>query len=399
MLEIKKITIISSYFAPAWAYGGPPKVLFTLAKALTKLGVSINVITTDSLGEKRSDKQEETIDGIKIYRLPTLSNTLAYKLNFFYAPQIPEKIDKILDQSDVVLFSDTRSVFNWQFYKRIKDKKIPYGVFAFGQIPRGFGIKSVIKKIFDLLWVGDFIKSATWRFAQTEHEREMYNLYFGIVKSDIDLLPLPIEKISDKPPTAEITQFRKKLNIAPHDKIILYVGRINYLKGIDILIKSIEKLLRHDKQIKLLIVGRDNGYLSSLLTIISDDIKNQIIFTGPLYGEKVNTAYYISSCFAITPRFYEETSLASLEALSFGVPVVTTQQADIPYLESYKAGLVVKNTKEDIQNGIKEILVKLKTDKNVIGSQAMKLIKEKYDVEMVAKTLANYLDNKYESTN
>lgn len=61
-INLKKLTIISSYFAPAWSYGRPPKVLFTLAKELARAGSSVNVITADSLGERRTDKLFEEID-------------------------------------------------------------------------------------------------------------------------------------------------------------------------------------------------------------------------------------------------------------------------------------------------------------------------------------------------
>lgn len=392
-MKTKKITIISSYFAPAWAYGGPPKVLFTLAKALTKFGITVNVITTDSLGEERSAKLEETIDGIKIYRLPTLSNTLAYKLNFFYAPQIPGKIDEILQKSDTVLFSDTRSVFNWQFYLHVKHKKIPYGVFAFGQIPWGLGVRSVIKKIFDLMWVTHFIRSASFRFAQTEHERDMYQKYFGVPKDKTKLLPLPVESVDTKPDENEVERFRKKWQIGINDKVIIFVGRIHYLKGVDILIKSIKDVLKTDKHVKLLIVGRDDGYLGKLMDIISEDIKKQIIFTGALYGEDAKAAYLASSCFCITPRFYEETSTAALEALAQGIPVINTPEADIPLLQEYDAGRTVDNDPHQILKALTEIIISNNTQKINMRKNAIKLIKEKYNSLLIAKKLLHYLEN------
>jgi len=389
---IKKITIISSYFAPAWSYGGPPKVLFTLAKELVKLGCQLDVITTDSLGEKRTDKMYEEIDKIKIFRFKNLSNTLAYKFNFFYVPEILSDAKKIFEKTDIVLFSDVRNVFNWQFYRYAKNKKIHYGVFAFGQIPHGFGAKALIKKLFDFLWVTDFIQNASFRFAQTEHERDMYQEYFDIPKDKIHLLPLPIERINTKTDQNEVGRFRKKWRIDRDDKVIIFVGRINYLKGIDILINSTKELLISDKKIKLLIVGRDDGYLSALLSLIPQELKDQIIFPGALYGEEAKIAYLCSSCFCITPRFYEETSLASLEALSYGVPVVASRQADIPYLEEYQAGYVVDNDSDSIKKAIMRILEKVKKDKAQAKKNTQKLISDKFSSPVVVQQILSIID-------
>lgn len=387
----KKITIISSYFAPAWAYGGPPKVLFTLAKTLVKRGISVDVITSDSLGERRADKLSEDLEKVKIFRFRNLSNFLAYKANFFYTPGILSKIEKLLFDTELVLFADVRNIFNWQIYKYLKKKNIPYGIFAFGEIPYSGRVKSLIKKIFDLLWVRDYVKNAAFRFAQTEHEREMFKLYFGIAKSDIDLLPLPVEKIPIKPNPKKIMEFRKKWNIGLNNKVIIFIGRINYLKGIDILIKSCENLLISDRQIKLLIIGRDDGYLINLKTLISNDINDQIIFTGPLYGEEANVAFSISSCFVITSRFYEETSTASLEAMSCGIPVVVTRETEIPYLRDYKAGFLIDNNRIDISNAINKILSSSPGEKRQMKSEAIRCIQDHFLVEKVAKQLLDIL--------
>ncbi len=388
---MKKITVISSYFAPAWAYGGPPQVLFTLAKEFVKLGIAINVITTDSLGDSRNRLLHENIGGIKVFRFKNLSNTLAYRSNFFFARLKETDVEKILSDTDAVLFSDLRSIFNWQLYRYVKEKNIPYGIFAFGEIPYGGGIKSLVKKIFDVFWVRDFITNAKWLFAQTQHEKKMYGLYFGLSEKRIDLLPLPVEKSDEKPDWEKITKFRKKWGIKTDDKVIIFVGRINYLKGIDILINSCQNLLKSDSRIKLLIVGRDDGYLSKLKNIIKEDVKRQIIFTGPLYGQKVNLAYGISSCFVITPRFFEETATASLEAMIRGVPVVITKEAEIPYFWDYNGGFMVDNKLSDISYAINKILSFTPKEREETSNAARRCIQNHFMGEKVTKQLVEIL--------
>lgn len=384
---MKKITIISSYFAPAWAYGGPPQVLFTLANQLADTNIAVDVLTTDSLGQARSKVHFEENGKVKIYRFKNLSNSLAFRANFFYAPEAIPKSRKILADAEYVLFSDVRNIFNWQFIKYVKEKSIPYGIFAFGEIPYGKGIKSIVKKLFDLLWVKDFIENAKWLFAQNEHEIKMYEQYFKAEKLKIHLLPLPVETKTSNLSFHQIAKFRKKIDIKQEEKIILFVGRINYLKGIDILVKSVEKLLRVDRQLKLLIVGRDDGYLKRLLSVIPTETRKQIIFPGPIYDNDLDLAYAISDCFVITPRFYEETSTASLQALACGVPVVVTRQAEVPYFLDYQAGFIVEDNPKQIEDAVGRIIYSTSKEKAFRRLQAKKCIFDHFSAEKVTKQL------------
>lgn len=394
---IKEITFVTQYFAPAWGYGGPPKVLYTLAKELVKLGIKINVITTDVLDEERNLILYEVLDKVEIFRSRTLSNYAAYKNKLIYAPNILNQSKQIIDKSDLVLFSDIRAIINWQIYPYVLKQKIPYGIFAFGEIPHGEGFKAQVKKTLDKLWVKDFVKKASLRFSQTIHEQKMFFDYFGIPLSSTQLLPLPVETKQIKVDKKLLEYYQRKWGIDDNDKVILFVGRLHLLKGIDLLISAVIPLLQRNPYLKLLIVGRDDGVEFYLKSLIPQKFRKNIIFTGPLYEKDVVCVYNIASCFVMTPRFYEETSLATLEALSFGVPVIVTQQAEIPYLEEYKAGYVINNNSEIIQKTIMELMGRIIKDKVQIKANSRKLIADKFSGLTVTKYLLSIINhNQYE---
>jgi len=388
---VQNIVIITQYFAPAWSYGGPPRVLYTLAKELVKQGKNVMVITSDALDERRNPILKERFDGIEVYRFKTFSNSLAYRMKVFIVPRILRQAKNNLDKADFVFFSDTRSIMNWQLYPYVAKNKIPYGIFAFGTIPYGFGAKTFIKKMLDRWWVTDFIKRASFRFAQTEHEQAMYRKFFGLKLSETQLVPLPLERKEYPIDRKELARFKKSWNIKNDDKVLLFVGRLHYLKGVDILIKAVEPLLEKDKRLILLIVGRDDGEEENLRRLTDNRVDNQIIFTGPLYDEKVAYAYSLASCFVFTPRFYEETSSAALEALSFGVPVITTKEAKIPFLEQYRAGFVIENNQAKIRDAITVMLGKIKSEKKEIKKQAISLANEKFLCQTVVNQLLSFI--------
>lgn len=384
---MKKIVIVTAYFAPAWSYGGPPRVLFNLAKSFIKKGIEVTIVTTDAMDEKRNNLLFEKLEGIKIHRFPTISNYLAYKSKLFFVPNFIGKTKDIFSKADMVIFSDIRTVINLQIYPYLKSHKIPYSVFAFGQIPYDGYIKTILKMIFDFFWVKDFVGNALLKFAQTNHEKDMYKKYFPTDKKNTFIVPLPISTELKRVNPEKIINFRKKFGILDSERVIIFVGRLNKLKGIDLLIRSLSPFLRNNSKFKLMIVGRDDGHEPFLKKLVSDDLKDKIIFTGPLYNDDVSCAYCSSDCFVITPTYYEETSTAALEALKHGIPVVVTKQADIPWLQKYKAGLVTEAISDKIQESVLEILNLESQNKKRVSEKAKSLINDHYSSDKIAENL------------
>lgn len=380
---MKQVVIVTPYFAPAWSYGGPPRVLYTLAKAFVDEKVNVSIITSDSLGEVRSKVLEEKLDGISIHRFPTISNTLASSMKLFYIPYLREKVEHILVSADVVLFSDTRSILSWQLYRFLITHDIPYAIFPFGQILYDHSFRKYLKKVFDLLWVHDFFSAARWIFGQTKHECTTVAKHFNVVKERIFFLPLPIESIPYIPKKADTLQ---QFGIPKDHITIVYVGRFHFLKGLDLLFRSVAPLLSNNKKLHLLLIGKDDGFLPRIERMISPRLKNQIHISKPIYEKDLWQIYKSSRCFIHTPKYYEETSTAALEALSCGCPVVTTLQADIPYLFQYHAGYVVSPTEQNIRGAVLKVLGK----KNYNG--IANIIRDHYLSKRVVKKLIQYLN-------
>lgn len=381
-----KILIVTPYYAPAWGYGGPPRVLSIFARGLVKAGHSVSVITTDALSRQRNPVMVETMEKVKVYRFRTISNRLAYKQKIFYVPNLLSKAKKIVSNADVVLFSDVRSILNWQLFRFVLKTGIRYGVFAFGQIPYSKDWKAQIKRWFDLLWVNQFIGSASWCFAQTEHERDMYVRHFHIPRNKTRLVLLPVQLPDKVSITSVRNAYFSEFGIKPQDRLILFVGRFHYLKGVDILLKIVAPLIRKSGSLKLVLIGRDDGEEQRLRSMVPNDLDESILFPGALYGTSLAPWYRRASCFAFTPRYPEETSTAALEALSWGCPVVTTHQSEIPFLNVYNAGIEA--------NGVpairKAIHMLLKTTKNM-KKNATRLIRDKYRSDIVARELLTHI--------
>lgn len=386
-----KILLITPYFAPAWGYGGPPKINHELAKYLVNEGHSVQVITTDALDQrKRCPAGKTTEDNIEIIRVRNLSNYLAWNFKIFVPLGFNRYLKGVIRDFDYVFISDLRDWQNIFTYKLCKKYKIPYGIAAFGEISIPPGFKSYIKKVYDLIWGRDMLYQAKHLFAQTDHEMKLY-ADFGGKKESCVLLPLGINYQDFLPPYPK-DDFRIKFGFEKEDQILLFIGRINYLKGIDILISVMPKMLKKFPKIKLAIIGRDDGYyLQKLETQVIDlKLENEVKFIGPLYGKDNYSAYLNASVFVFTPRHFEETSLSCLGALALGCPVITSNQASIPFLEESKAGFEINSTAEDLEE---KLITVLQNDilAKEMGKNGIELIKNVFDLKKVGASLEKYI--------
>lgn len=188
------ILLVSPYFAPAWGYGGPPKINFDLAKYLVKTGNRVTVLTTDVLdGDRRSPSGEQEIEGVKVIRFKNISNWLAWNLKLFIPIGFSGYIRKHIDEYDFVLLSDFRDMQNIIASRLCIKHNISYSISAYGQLGTDKGLKGKLKNIYDFLWGRQSILKADLLFAQTENELNDYQI-LGARESQCKILPLGINK-------------------------------------------------------------------------------------------------------------------------------------------------------------------------------------------------------------
>jgi glycosyltransferase involved in cell wall biosynthesis len=217
--------------------------------------------------------------------------------------------------------------------------------------------------------------------AQTRHEEQLYRLAGGREVA-IELLPLPFD-LTAVPDRFE-PRFLRKLSGFPDDiPVVLFLGRIHYLKGLDLLVEAMAPLLEAHEA-ALAVVGRDDGQWSEIAAAHFGLIDSGLLrFVGPLYGRERFHAYADADLFALTPRHWEETSVASLEAAAAGTGLLVTEQADIPGLVESGGGLVPPLDVDAIRAGIREGLGRSSS----LGVHAKTLVERQHAREVVVERL------------
>lgn len=176
---------------------------------------------------------------------------------------------------------------------------------------------------------------------------------YGTKHSDYLLhLGVPAEKIFIAPQSSvlntsncDVKKVKDDLGIA-EKKIVLYVGRLIELKGVNYLIKAFARIRQERKDVCLIIIGGDGWYGKTKEKLISVDqlkilseklglkLDQDIFFLGEVENDNLSAYYFISNIFVlpgITHRIGEAWGLVLNEAMQFGKPVISTDAVGAAY--------------------------------------------------------------------
>lgn len=386
------ILYIVSGFAPAWGLGGGVRTSYELSKEMASRGHDIVVYTTDILDHKsRINYRYKNWEGVKTYYFKTISNYLAKK-QFNFAPKIMYYLMRNISSFNIVHIHEYRTVNCTLTAYFAKKKGIPYIIQAHGSVSTTVGMIK-LKKLYDLLIGHKILKNASKLIALNEMEVGQY-LEMGVDENQIEVVPNGIN-VSDfeNLPTKGI--FKSKYGIKEDEKIILFLGRINKIKGIDLLVCSFSDLIQRFHGVKLVIVGPDDGFRSILEKQIKDlNIENSVVFTGPLY-EKDKLEAYVDADVYVLPSAYDMFPNTVFEACACCTPVILTDRCGIANVIRNKAGFVVGFSRSQLSESLHNIICNQKLGE-MFGSNGKKLIWDEFSWNHIGMTIEHiYQDLMY----
>lgn len=111
-------------------------------------------------------------------------------------------------------------------------------------------------------------------------------------------------------------------------KIVLSAGRITYQKGIDYLVTAAAKVMKHDKNFILVIVGSGDMRHQIIQQAASLGISDRVFFPGFLRSNEMEKIYHAADVF-VMPSVSEPFGLVAVEAASRGVPLIISKQSGV----------------------------------------------------------------------
>jgi D-inositol-3-phosphate glycosyltransferase len=190
----------------------------------------------------------------------------------------------------------------------------------------------------------DLVQNCQRILAATERERKHLLRYYEAHPEKICVVPCGVNLDLFRP--IDKRSARRQLGFADNESIVLYVGRLAPIKGIERLLEAMTHLKRL-KPLRLLIVGGDDRDTreSRDLQRLSQElgIQDAVTFVGRVDHEKL-PPYYCAADVLVLPSHYETFGLVALEALASGTPVVATRVGAMEtILREGETGSVVAN--------------------------------------------------------
>lgn len=195
-------------------------------------------------------------------------------------------------------------------------------------------------------------------------------------------------------PAIDKRKVKAELGFNPDDLAIVSVGRLYARKGLFTLIESIPVIVKRFPTAKFIISGKGQSDEMRKLVVHAEKlgVKNNIVFTGYFPDQKLPKLYQCADVFAFS-TFYEHHPFAVLEALSTGLPVVTTKVGGIPEtIESGKNGYLVdpfnpRQFSEKILN-----LLEHPAEAAEMGANARQTVVDELDWRIVVKDAMKVYD-------
>ncbi|AFV22749.1 glycosyl transferase group 1 [Methanolobus psychrophilus R15] len=384
-----KILYIVSGFAPSWGLGGGVKASYELSREMASKGHDVIVYTTDIFDHKtRLSFDYKNWDGVKAYYFRTSSKFLA-KMQFNFSPKLIYALYKNISSYNVIHIHEYRTVNSTLTAYLAKKNGVPYILQPHGSLPTTIG-SGKFKKIYDFVCGSNILKNATILIALNKMETKQYQ-DLNVDEKRIKIVPngINICEFKNLPPKGI---FKNKYGINDTEKVILYLGRIDKIKGIDLLVDSFYDIINELDDVRLVIVGPDTGYLKQLKDQIKSlNLQNNVIFPGPLYGMDKLEAYVDSDVYVL-PSVYDMFPNTVFEACACGIPVIVTDRCGISDIIKDKVGRVVKYDKNDLSNSIYDILNDKHLSENY-GVEGKLMVNQYYNWSIIASNLENIYGN------
>lgn len=171
---------------------------------------------------------------------------------------------------------------------------------------------------------------------------------------------------------------------------VLFLSRLHYVKGLDFLLDAFAIVARENPDARLLVAGPDSGFGSEARKMVERyGIQSRVYIVGPLYGQAKSSALALAKCFCLPSR-QEGFSMAILEALAAGLPVVITHSCHFPEVAEVGAGKTVDQNPKQIAEALLTFLED-KEEHFAASNAGRHLVASRYQWQTIAEeTLRAY---------
>ena len=341
--------------------GGTAERTFQMSRSLVEAGAECDILTLD-LG--LTGKRREALYGTNLVALPCLWRR-------YFVPRFSLRgVREVVERADVVHLMGNWTFLNALVYVLVRQLGKPYVICSAGALPV-YGRSKRLKLLYNRLVGRSIVRNANAHVAITADEIpqfEAYDVDAGCVRA----IPNGIDPCDYRARDDAGFRQRHSLGDAP---FVLFVGRLNRIKGPDLLLEAFVRAKDELPDYRLVFAGPDEGLLPELRKAASG-IGDRVRFVGYLGGEEKSRAYHAADLLVVPSR-QEAMSIVALEAGICGTPVLLTDRCGFDEVESVGGGRVVEASAGDLEAGLVELLAG-PARITQMGKNLRRLVEERY---------------------
>ncbi|MCP9890272.1 glycosyltransferase [Cyanobium sp. Aljojuca 7D2] len=368
---------IASTLAPS--AGGPTRVLQDLAKAQVAAGHSVTICTTDR--DYPADRCLPICYFEKAFPVPIHVQSFSVQ----YVPLLVSLgmarwLQKEMHAFDLIeIHGLYRFPVSFAAYQAKKCKK-PYIIRPHGSLdPYLYARSSVGKLAFKRIYERCFdlpnLNGASAIHFTAIEERE--RTAFLNLRAPSFVIPngLDWSRYQQLPPSGWL---RARLGLADQP-LVLFLGRLHFKKGLDLLIPAFDALRRSTPDVQLVIAGPENDNYGHQVRgwVQERGLGSSVHFIGALEGDDTLKAYVDADVFAL-PSYTENFGMTVIEALACSLPVVISDQVNIhAEVSGADAGIVTRCDVAEVAQALQALLTDPRR-RHAMGLAGRRLVESQY---------------------
>jgi glycosyltransferase involved in cell wall biosynthesis len=342
-----RVLHVTPYFAPAYRYGGPPRSILGLCRALGDAGVDVDVFTTTANGDAPlAPAPDGTVhEGVRVRYFP-----LAWPQRYWRAAGLRAALRRAAAGADLIHVHGLWNMTSWAGAASARTAGKPYII-----SPRGMlqpEARQRHRELKSLAYWG--IERANLRDAALLHatsalegrELTQYGPPVMLIPNGVTIQPASAESIE---------RLRARAGLNAGDEVVTFLGRLHPIKRLDLLAEAFAIVHHARPNARLVIAGPDEGGYRQHVEAMFAPVSSVTRWLGAVDSDAI-AALLASTDVLAQCSDSESFGMSVAEALSAGVPVVVTRRSGWAEVDALGCGFSVAHEPVSIADGILRVL-------------------------------------------
>jgi glycosyltransferase involved in cell wall biosynthesis len=353
-----------------------------MARAVARRGHDVSIFTTDralAAGEGERLQAAASRDRVALRIFPQQAPRMlatSWPLARALAAEIP--------QADVVHLHSLYLFHVWATARLCRRHGVPYLLRPHGTLdPFLWKRHRLRKRLIECAFQNRAIRGAAALHYTAAEEMKLAEPYAHGASGVVIPNGLDLAEYRDLPPPGGLRGAHPEIGTR---RIVLFVSRLNFKKGLDLLVPAFAEACRAVSDLHLVIAGPDDGMKRETERLVAAArIGERVTFAGML-GHAQKLAAFRDAAMFVLPSYSENFGIAVVEAMACGAPVAISDKVNIwREVQDAGAGLVAPTTAK----AVAEQIVRLARDPDAaaMGARGRRLVEERFAWDKIARDL------------